>query len=110
MWPEGRIKPWGTGHAILCCEEVIDGPFAVINADDYYGKSAFVSVFNFLSEAQEVDRYQFSMVSYKLYNTLTENGHVARGVCTVSEDGLLTDICERTRIEKTWGESRIYGR
>ncbi len=98
--PDGRVKPWGTGHAILCCEEVIDGPFAVINADDYYGKSAFQSVFNFLSQVQDENKYQFSMVGYKLYNTLTENGHVARGVCTVSERGLLTDICERTRIEK----------
>jgi len=98
--PDGRVKPWGTGHAILCCEEVIDGPFAVINADDYYGKSAFQSVFNFLSQVQDGNKYQFSMVGYKLYNTLTENGHVARGVCTVSEHGLLTDICERTRIEK----------
>ncbi|MDF2886175.1 MAG: hypothetical protein K0R23_560 [Lacrimispora sp.] len=105
--PEGRVKPWGTGHAILCCEDVIDGPFAVINADDYYGKSAFVSVFNFLSQVQEENKYQFSMVGYKLYNTLTENGHVARGVCTVSEDGLLTDICERTRIEKH-GERAEY--
>ena len=105
--PEGRVKPWGTGHAILCCEDLIDSPFAVINADDYYGKSAFVSVFNFLSQVQEENKYQFSMVGYKLYNTLTENGHVARGVCTVSEDGLLTDICERTRIEKH-GERAEY--
>ena len=107
MVPEGRVKPWGTGHAILCCKDVIDGPFAVINADDYYGKSAFVSVFQQLSKANEKERAQFSMVGYQLYNTLTENGHVARGICTVSEDGLLKDICERTRIEKH-GERAEY--
>lgn len=105
--PEGRVKPWGTGHAILCCKDIIDGPFAVINADDYYGKSAFISVFQQLSKAKEEGSAQFSMVGYQLYNTLTENGHVARGICTVSEDGLLKDICERTRIEKH-GERAEY--
>lgn len=79
--PEGRVKPWGTGHAILCCQDVIDGPFAVINADDYYGKSAFVSIYNQLSEISDSEKYQYTMVGYRLYNTLTENGHVARGVC-----------------------------
>ncbi len=98
--PEGRVKPWGTGHAILCCRDVIDGPFAVINADDYYGKSAFESIYNQLTKVSDGEKYQYTMVGYKLYNTLTENGHVARGVCTIDEAGKLVDIHERTRIEK----------
>lgn len=105
--PEGRVKPWGTGHAILCCQDVIDGPFAVINADDYYGKSAFVSIYNQLSEISDSEKYQYTMVGYRLYNTLTENGHVARGVCTISEDGKLADIHERTRIEKQGDKARF---
>ncbi|MBE5993754.1 MAG: nucleotidyltransferase [Paenibacillaceae bacterium] len=105
--PEGRVKPWGTGHAILCCQDVIDGPFAVINADDYYGKSAFVSIYNQLSEISDSEKYQYTMVGYRLYNTLTENGHVARGVCTISEDGKLKDIHERTRIEKQGDKARF---
>lgn len=98
--PEGREKPWGTGHAILCCKDVVDGPFAVINADDYYGKSAFKSIFDQLSAVEDDEKYQYTMVGYKLYNTLTENGHVARGVCSTDEFSKLTDIHERTRIEK----------
>ena len=105
--PEGRVKPWGTGHAILCCKDVIDGPFAVINADDYYGKSAFVSIYNQLSEISDGEKYQYTMVGYRLYNTLTENGHVARGVCTISEDGKLVDIHERTRIEKQGNKAKF---
>lgn len=99
--PEDRVKPWGTGHAILCCQEVIDGPFAVINADDYYGKTAFQAIYNQLTRvSDDENKYQYAMVGYELYNTLTENGHVARGVCTVNEDGKLLNIHERTRIEK----------
>ena len=98
--PAERVKPWGTGHALLCCKDVIDGPFAVINADDYYGKSAFKTIYDQLSKQEDDDKYQYAMVGYKLYNTLTENGHVARGVCSVDENGKLTDIVERTRIEK----------
>lgn len=105
--PEGRVKPWGTGHAILCCKDAIDGPFAVINADDYYGKSAFVSIYNQLSEISDSEKYQYTMVGYRLYNTLTENGHVARGVCTISEDGKLIDIHERTRIEKQGDKAKF---
>ncbi len=105
--PEGRVKPWGTGHAILCCQDVIDGPFAVINADDYYGKSAFVSIYNQLSEISDGEKYQYTMVGYRLYNTLTENGHVARGVCTISEDGKLIDIHERIRIEKQGDKAKF---
>ncbi len=98
--PEGRVKPWGTGHAILCCKDVIDGPFAVVNADDYYGKSAFKEIYNQLMAKADDDKYQYTVVGYQLYNTLTENGHVARGVCTISPEGKLVDIEERTRIEK----------
>lgn len=98
--PEGRVKPWGTGHAILCCKDAIDGPFAVINADDYYGKSAFQSIYDQLSRVGDGEKYQYTMVGYELYNTLTENGHVARGVCSTDANGKLVDIHERTRIEK----------
>lgn len=99
--PEGREKPWGTGHAILCAKEAIDGaPFAVINADDYYGKSAFQSIYNYLEGRSEENHYDYAMVAYDLYKTLTENGHVARGICTVDENNKLADIVERTKIEK----------
>ena len=98
--PEGRVKPWGTAHAVLCCKDLIDGPFAVINADDYYGKEAFHMIYDQLASVEDDDRYQYTMVGYQLYNTLTDNGHVARGVCSVDEDGHLVDIHERTRIEK----------
>ena len=98
--PEGRVKPWGTAHAILCCKDVVDGPFAVINADDYYGKSAFQSIYDQLVAYSDNEKYQYTMVGYKLYNTLTENGHVARGVCVTDEEGHLLKINERTHIEK----------
>lgn len=97
--PEGREKPWGTAHATLCCKGVVDGPFAVINADDYYGREAFSKIYKQLTEDRDGDVYHYTMVGYQLYNTLTEHGYVARGVCTI--DGqLLTDVHERTRIEK----------
>ena len=99
--PEGRVKPWGTGHAVLSCIDEIDGPFAVINADDYYGVHAFKMAYDFLtSEEKDEDVYHYMMVGYRLENTLTENGHVARGVCSISPEGKLVDIEERTRIEK----------
>ena len=98
--PEGRVKPWGTAHAVLCCKDLIDGPFAVINADDYYGKEAFHMIYDQLASVKDDDRYQYTMVGYQLYNTLTDNGHVARGVCSVDEDGHLVDIHERTMNEK----------
>ena len=99
--PEGRTKPWGTCHAVLCAKEEIEGaPFAVINADDYYGQSAFQVIFDALSAARDGEKYDYCMVGYQLGNTVTENGSVARGVCQV-ENGLLTQIVERTRIEKT---------
>lgn len=95
--PEGRVKPWGTAHAIACAKDVIDGPFAVINADDFYGRTSFQAIYDFLVSGAPVN--QQAMVGYRLKNTITENGSVARGVCQV-ENGLLVDITERTRIER----------
>lgn len=97
--PEGREKPWGTGHAILCCKEKLNGPFAVINADDYYGAQAFAMIYQMLVHMPEEEKYSYGMVGYSLENTLTENGHVARGVCYENENGMLLKIQERTRIE-----------
>jgi dTDP-glucose pyrophosphorylase len=94
--PEGRTKPWGTGHAVLSCDGLIDGPFAVINADDYYGKETFRLIYNELKNIKADN--EFCMVGFKVENTLTENGHVARGVCQTDENGYLTDIVERTKI------------
>jgi hypothetical protein len=96
--PEGRVKPWGTSHAVLSCRDKVDGPFAVINADDYYGSGAFHSMYEFLEHAEDVEQYCYSMVGYLLENTLTENGHVARGVCETTGDGYLKGISERTKI------------
>lgn len=98
--PEGRVKPYGTGHAILSCIDVIDGPFAVINADDYYGKNAYKMIYDYLANHEDDDKYRYAMVGYVLENTLTDNGHVARGVCVTDENHFLTDIKERTHIEK----------
>ena len=99
--PEGRAKPWGTAHAILCCRDVIHEPFAAINADDYYGRRAFSVLYDYLKDAHDSDAYDFSMVGYLAGNTLSENGHVARGVCEVSPKGELLDIVERLRIYST---------
>ena len=98
--PEGRKKPWGTGHAVLSCIDAIDGPFAVINADDYYGKQSFHAIYDFLVSHEDDDKYRYGMVGYVLENTLTDNGHVARGICVTDENGYLTGINERTHIEK----------
>ena len=98
--PEGRVKPWGTGHAVLCAANEINAPFAVINADDYYGADAFKKIYHFLTSTEDDSKYRYAMVGYRLENTLTENGHVARGVCSTDKSGYLTDITERTRIEK----------
>ncbi len=101
--PEGREKPFGTGHAVLCCKDVIDGPFAVINADDYYGRDAYKVSYDYRVSHQDDEIYRYTMVGYALKNTLTDNGHVARGVCETDEAGFLTDIHERTHIEKRNG-------
>lgn len=95
--PEGRVKPWGTGHAVLCCRGMVDGPFAVINADDFYGRTAYEEMYAFLSTERHGTEH--AMIAYHLRNTVTETGYVARGICQV-ENGLLTDVVERTHIEK----------
>jgi dTDP-glucose pyrophosphorylase len=102
--PEGRVKPWGTGHAVSCCADVVNGPFAVINADDFYGPSAFDALYGFLSVERPENEH--AMVAYLLRNTVTENGYVARGVCRV-ENGFLADVVERTHIEKC-GADAVY--
>ena len=100
--PAERTKPWGTSHAVLCAKnEIGDAPFVVLNADDYYGKSAFKVAYDALMDAQEGSNY--FMVGYQLGNTVTDNGSVARGVCQTNEDGYLTAVVERTRIEKYEG-------
>lgn len=100
--PEGRTKPWGTSHAVLCATEAIDGaPFAVINADDYYGASAYKVMYDYLS--QNTDPYGYCMVGYELGKTVTDNGSVARGICETDDNGFLTVVTERTRIEKYSG-------
>ena len=95
--PEGRTKPWGTGHALACCKGVVNGPFAVINADDFYGRTAFSEIYDFL--AAQTDEHKYAMVGYRLKNTVTEFGSVARGVCEI-EAGMLTGVTERTKIFK----------
>lgn len=98
--PEGRAKPWGTGHAVLSCFGKVNGPFVVINADDYYGRHAFSMIYDYLSMTQDDEKYRYAMVGYILENTLTEHGYVARGVCATGADDYLVNIKERTHIEK----------
>ena len=105
--PEGRVKPWGTAHAVLSARKLIDGPFAVINADDFYGREAFGVIYDYLANNNDDDKYRYAMVGYELRNTLTENGYVSRGICSVDSDGYLKDIVERTHIEKR-GEGAVY--
>lgn len=102
--PEGRVKPWGTGHAVLCAKEEIDGDFAVINADDFYGRGAFTTLADFFREEHADNEY--AMVGYLLRNAMTDNGYVARGVCEI-ENGYLTGVTERTHIEKR-GEDAAF--
>ena len=97
--PEGRAKPWGTCHAVLAAKPFIDGPFAVVNADDYYGPEAFRVMYEYLSTHSDGELYDYCMVSYLLQNTVSENGSVARGVCQPNPDGTLHSVTERTRIE-----------
>jgi len=106
--PEGRIKPWGTAHAILAARKVVDGPFAVINADDCYGPEAYKAIYDYLSHTPEnPDCHEFAMVGYLVGNTVTENGHVARGVCVEDEDHFLRSVTERTHIEKDGENARF---
>ena len=95
--PEGRKKPWGTAHAVACCRGIVEGPFAVINSDDFYGREAYAAIYRFLTENETPHHY--AMLGYQLRNTVTEFGSVARGVCHV-ENGFLHDITERTKIFK----------
>ena len=105
--PAGRKKPWGTTHAVLAARDLIHGPFAVINSDDYYGPEAFRLIYDFISTQDEAAVPQrYAMVSYLLGNTVTDNGSVARGVCRVGEDGLLREVVEHTRIEKDGSDAR----
>lgn len=96
--PEGRTKPWGTGQAVLAAKDKIEGPFAVINADDYYGQEAFQLIYQHLIKTKKGGDNAFAMVGYLVKNTLTESGSVSRGVCEVDEKGLLTSIVERVHI------------
>ena len=98
--PEGREKPLGTGHAILCARDVVDGPFMVINADDFYGRDAFKVMYEQLCRQQDDELLRYSMVGYRLGNTLTDNGYVTRGVCVTDENGQLKDVWECMHIEK----------
>ena len=95
--PEGRVKPWGTGHAVMCCDKIIDGPFAVLNSDDFYGRSAYKALYDFL--ISNGDDRTHAMIAYLIKNTVTDTGYVSRGICS-EEGGYLTDVVERTHIEK----------
>lgn len=114
MLPEGfslppkRLKPWGTAHAVLCCQDAVNTPFAVINADDFYGPSSFRILYNYLKDVHDKGGvYNYCMVGYVLKNTLSKHGHVARGVCSVDREGFLVDIQERTKIQR-FGETVKY--
>ena len=100
-FPEGRTKPWGTGQAVLACRDLIEEPFAVINADDYYGKEAFRKIYHFLTEETEPEGTDFCMAGFFVKNTLSENGGVTRGVCQVDENGRLVAVKETKNIVKT---------
>lgn len=96
-----RTKPWGTAHAILSCNKVVDEPFAVINADDFYGRESFKLLAKFLKEPKPNDnKLHFAMIGFAISNTITENGHVSRGICETDKQGYLTDIVERVKIQK----------
>ena len=106
--PTDRVKPWGTAHAILAARKVVDGPFAVINADDCYGPEGFRAIYDYLeSHPDQPDCYEYAMVGYLLGNTVTEHGHVARGVCEEDNDNFLVRVTERTRIEKDGADARF---
>lgn len=103
--PEGRVKPWGTGHAVLCAKDEIDAPFVIINADDYYGKGAFVKLHDFLVESyekdQKSDNFTLAMAGFILKNTISENGTVTRGVCVLDEDGKVKEVIETSGIKRS---------
>lgn len=104
--PDCRKKPWGTAHAIACCLGTVDAPFAVINADDYYGAHAFEKIYDFLKNTNDDGKYHYAMVGYRIENTVTEQGTVSRGVCEYDDNAMLTNITERTKIGTESG--KIY--
>lgn len=105
--PEGRVKPWGTGHAVLCCADVVNEPFMVINADDFYGKECFAKLYAFLMQSHTDTVKHMAMAGYLLKNTVSENGYVSRGIATVNAEGYLTDLVERTHIELREGKPQF---
>jgi NDP-sugar pyrophosphorylase family protein len=102
--PEGRVKPWGTCHAVNAARDLINGNFVVINADDYYGPEAFSLIYDELQNTEDGERYEYLMAGYKLINTLTEYGYVARGVCKLNEEGNLAGVDERLKIMQKDGK------
>ena len=102
--PEGREKPWGTNHAVMMAKDVIKEPFCVINCDDFYNRDSFMVIGNFLSELPDNAKNAYAMVGFRVGNTLSENGTVARGVCSTDENGLLTTVVERTEIMRVDGK------
>lgn len=105
--PEGRTKPWGTGHAILCCRDVVNEPFMVINADDFYGRESYRILAEFLANPPKAEKMQFAMSAYILENTLTENGYVSRGICSIDEQSKLKGLVERTHIQTVDGKPQF---
>lgn len=105
--PEGREKPFGTAMQFSVAKMCWTGLFVVINADDYYGKHAYQAIYDYLMNHQDDEKYRYTMVGYSLKNTLTENGHVARGICKTDAEGFLREIVERTHIEKRGGAQRL---
>lgn len=104
--PEGRVKPWGTCHAVLAARHVVDGPFAVINSDDYYGPEAFREIYDYLLHHPDDTYYEYAMVGYLLRNTVTEHGYVSRGVCVEDGEHYLQTVTEHTHIEKDGDDAR----
>ena len=101
--PQGRMKPWGTAHAVMCCRDQLQDPFAVINADDFYGRDAFEKLSQWM-DTLPADWPEYAMTGYVLANTLTDNGYVSRGVCQVGQDGFLQSVTERTKIMRIEGK------
>lgn len=106
--PQGREKPLGTAHAVWCAREKVSEPFAVINADDFYGRDAFSKLAEFLKKPNTKGRPQYCMAGYILKNTVTENGHVSRGVCAINDEGRLEQVVERTQIQRNDGKMQYF--
>ncbi|MFA6518371.1 MAG: nucleotidyltransferase [Candidatus Shapirobacteria bacterium] len=102
--PEGRVKPWGTGHAVLCCKDKITGNFLDINADDFYGLESYQQMAKFLSTATDSNPATYALPGYTMKNTLSENGFVSRGICQINQDGYLTDLIEHKHVEEKDGK------